>query len=94
MSMEILQHAVVTLVALAASAVLVRRVFGFVEPRAGRTGCAGCPSAQGACGPTTQATSGATVHHPAVLIRTSAHERIQPSRTPRRADSLEWLDPS
>lgn len=86
--MEILQHAVVTLVALAASAALFRRVFGFVGPRAGRTGCAGCPSAQGACGATTQATSGATVQHPAVLIRASAHVRSQTSRTPRRADAL------
>jgi hypothetical protein len=94
MSMEILQHAVVTLVALAASAVLVRRGFGFVEPRAGRTGCAGCPSAQGACRATTQATSGATVQHPAVLIPTSALVRRQTSRTPRRAGSIGRLDPS
>lgn len=92
MSIEILQHAVVTLVALAASAVLVRRVFGFVEPRASRIGCAGCPSAQGACRATTQATSGATVHHPAVLIRTSAHEGSQTSPRPTRVDSVERLD--
>lgn len=92
--MEIFQHTVVTLVALAASAALCRRVFGFAGPRAGRTGCAGCPSAQGACGGTTRATSGATVQHPAVLIRTSAHVRSQTSRAPSRADSLGRLDPS
>jgi hypothetical protein len=66
--MEILQHAVVTLVALAASAVLCRRVVGVVGHPAGRTECAGCPSAQGACRATTQTTSGATVQHAAVLI--------------------------
>lgn len=94
MSMEILQHAVVTLVALGASAALVRRVFGFAGPRAGRTGCAGCPSAQGVCGATTQATSAATVQHPAVLIRPSAHERSRTSRTPRRANSFGRPGPS
>lgn len=92
--MEILQHAVVTLVALAASALLCRRVFGFVGPGAGRTCCARCPSAEGACGATTHVTSGATVQYAAVLIRTSAHVRGQTLRTPRRADSLGRPHPS
>ena len=78
--MEIFQHAVVTLLALAASALVFRRVFGFVGRSAGRSGCAACPSAKGSCGTTTQATSGATVVHPVVMLRTSAHVRNQ---TPR-----------
>jgi hypothetical protein len=78
--MEILQHAVVTLVALAASGLVFRRVFGFVGRRAGGSGCAACPSAKGACGGSTQVTSDATVVHPAVMIRTSAQLRSQTSR--------------
>lgn len=57
MSIEFFQHTVVTLIALAASATLVRRVFGVVGPRPTRTGCSGCPSAGRACGPATQTTS-------------------------------------
>ena len=94
MSMEILQHAVVTLVALAASAVLVRRVFGFIKPRAGRTNCAGCPSAPGTRGATIQPRSDAALQHPAILIRSSAHGRRQSARTRRPADSLEQPGPS
>ena len=48
-SQEILQHALVTLAALAASAAVFRRVLGFVGTRARRTGCS-CPSGGGACG--------------------------------------------
>ena len=95
MSMEILQHAVVTLVALAAGTAVFRRAFRFARPlRAEESACSGCPSAQGLCGATTPSTSGATIQHPAVLIRTSAHVRSQTSRTPRQADSVEQLDPS
>jgi hypothetical protein len=75
--MEIVQHAVVTVVALAAAVVVCRRVFGFVGSGAERTSCEGCPSTESACGATTHATAGATVQHPAVLIRTSAHVRRQ-----------------
>lgn len=92
--MEIVQHAVVTLVALAASAVLCRRVFGFASPPAPGTGCAGCPSAQDACGATTQPTTGATVQHPVVLMRTCARVPGQTSGEPSTPDSLGRLDPS
>jgi len=50
--MEIWQHAVVTLAALAAGTLVWRRVFGVVAPRTPTGGCAGCPSARGACGTT------------------------------------------
>lgn len=50
MMTEILQHIVVTLVALAAGSTLVHRMVGCVGTRAGRSGCAGCPSARSACG--------------------------------------------
>jgi len=69
---EILQHALVTLAALAASAAIFRRVLGFVGTRARRTGCS-CPSGDGACGTPRHGTSskdgGATVHHVTVLTR-------------------------
>jgi hypothetical protein len=50
MTTEILQTIVVTLAALAAAAVVVRRVFPSSASRAGQEGCAGCPSAGGGCG--------------------------------------------
>ncbi len=66
--MEIFQHAVVTVVALAAGALVLRRVFGFLSPRAEAPRCAGCPSTQSACAPAaSQAGTGAS--HPAVLVR-------------------------
>jgi hypothetical protein len=46
---EFVQHAVVTIAALAAGAMLARRVFGAVCARASRTGCAGCPVGQRVC---------------------------------------------
>ena len=73
MSGEMLQDALVTAVALAAGAMLVRRVFGFAGLGAGRSRCAECPSARGTCEAPAQATGGATTQHPAVLIRPSAH---------------------
>jgi hypothetical protein len=85
--MEMLQHAVVTLVALAASAAVFRRAFRFARPpRTGETACSGCPSTQVACGATTPATRGPTIQHPAILIRASAHVRSQTSRIPTRRD--------
>jgi hypothetical protein len=67
---EILQHALVTLAALAASAAIFRRILGFVGTRARRPVCS-CPSGGGACeSPGHDAASkgnGATVHHVTVL---------------------------
>lgn len=72
---EILQHAFVTLAALAAGTAIFRRVMGFVGRRARRTGCS-CPSGEGACGTPGHGTSskgnGATVHHVTVLSRQPA----------------------
>ena len=68
---EILQHALVTMAALAASAVIFRRIRGVVGTRAKRTACS-CPSGDGACGtPGRESAKGtdATVHHVTVLTR-------------------------
>ena len=46
--LEFLQDGIVTLVAVAAAAVILQRVLGFVRPSTAR-GCAKCPSAAGAC---------------------------------------------
>jgi hypothetical protein len=46
--LEFLQDGIVTLVAVAAAAVISRRMFGFVRPAA-TPGCAKCPSVSGAC---------------------------------------------
>ena len=69
---EILQHALVTLAALAATVVIVRRVLGFVGTRTKPTGCS-CPSGDGTCGAPGRGISAreaeATVHHVTVLNR-------------------------
>jgi hypothetical protein len=49
MSGETLQHVLVTLIALLAMVVIVRRIAGFVGVRAKQTTCA-CPSSKGSCG--------------------------------------------
>ena len=67
MSSELLQTIVVTLVALAAGVVVVRRVFVSTAPRPGQDGCAGCPSAPSHA--STPAKPAAEVRHPVILIR-------------------------
>jgi len=71
---QLLQHALVTLAALVASAAIFRRILGFVGTRARRTACS-CPSGDKACGRQERGTSaketGATVHH--VTVRTREH---------------------
>jgi hypothetical protein len=47
---DLLQHGVVTAVALAAAWVLVRRVFGVFAPASKGPGCASCAAGQAACG--------------------------------------------
>ena len=46
MSFELLQHIVVTIVALGAGAVIVRRVTGVVRTPAATPKCSSCPSAR------------------------------------------------
>ena len=45
MDFELLQHIVVTLVAIGAATVIVRRVSGVVRTPAGPSKCSSCPSA-------------------------------------------------
>jgi hypothetical protein len=48
MPAELVQHAIVTLAAIGAGWVIVRRVFSFVKPAGGAAPkCASCPAAQG-----------------------------------------------
>lgn len=76
MSSEMLQYVVVTVIALAAGLVVIRRVFGLVGTRAKGTGCASCASGTGACGTHAQA-SGGEIHratdraavHPLTVLR-------------------------
>jgi hypothetical protein len=76
MPFELFQDAVVTLAALSAAAVVVRRVLGLVRPAA-KPGCTGCPSAPGACGTAPPRDGAAAVEngHPLVLIRPSRPDR-------------------
>ena len=67
MSSELLQTIVVTIIALAAGALVVRRVFVSTAPRPGQDGCAGCPSASSHAA--TPAKPAADVSHPVILIR-------------------------
>jgi hypothetical protein len=73
MSSDMLQYAVVTLVALAAGATLVHRVLGFIGLGAQRSGCAACLSARGTCA--AQATGSAAVQPGIVLKRPPDHPR-------------------
>ena len=45
MDFELLQHIVVTIVAIGAAAVIVRRVAGVVRTPGGQSKCSSCPSA-------------------------------------------------
>ena len=74
--MDLLQDAMVTLVALGAMGLLFRRVLGFARPAPGAApGCANCPSAATSCHP---ATAPAPIdgrpepsEHPLVFVRPS-----------------------
>ena len=46
MGYEMLQHVVVTIVALGAAGVVIRRVTGVVRPPTGDSKCSSCPSAK------------------------------------------------
>lgn len=66
-----LQHALVSLVALVAVAVLVRRLFGFARPSS-TPACANCPSAAGRCQvPAPVQRPVAHPAHPLVFVRPS-----------------------
>lgn len=69
------QHAVVTLAAAAAGAVIARRVFGFFGTREQEPRCANCQPNAGTGAPTARdgraAAPGAGTTHPAVFIRPS-----------------------
>ncbi len=73
-TMDLVQHAIVTLVAMAAVAVLLRRLVGVARPGAGAApACANCPSSAGSCqvGEPPAATTAAPATHPLVLVRPS-----------------------
>ena len=78
MPMDLLQDAIVALVAVAAAVVLFRRLAGFARPADAAPGCANCPSAAGACHtPASAPLSAATptpssgVERPLVFVRSS-----------------------
>ena len=69
--MDLIQHALVTLVTLMAVAILFRRVTGFARPSS-TPGCANCPSAAGACHVAAPMPAPAVrPEHPLVFIRPS-----------------------
>jgi hypothetical protein len=72
MTMELVQDVVVTAIAMAAAAVLLRRAMEFIGPSAG-TGCSSCPSRQRSCAPTEQraAAPASTGAVPIQLLRRS-----------------------
>jgi hypothetical protein len=66
---EILQHALVTVVALGAAATIVRRVFASIKPGKGpQAACASCPSAK-SHGRTPQAAAATPDVQPLTLVR-------------------------
>jgi hypothetical protein len=69
MSVDLLQDAVVTVAALGAGSLVLRRLFGFVRPAA-KPGCASCPSARGDCAtPAATEPPSSPATHPLILVR-------------------------
>lgn len=77
---EWLQHLTVTLVALAALVVIVRRVFGFLRPPAKGAACASCPSSKNTCAPSSAAEPPRSA--PTMVIPYSALLRRRGAKTP------------
>jgi hypothetical protein len=72
-TLDLVQHALVTLVAMAAAAILLRRLVGIARPAPDAApGCANCPSGGGSCqtAPTAEP-SAARAEHPLVVVRPS-----------------------
>ena len=69
--LDILQHVVVTLAALAAGWIVVRRVFTAVAPGAGAPQCASCPVAHGKSAPAAApiGTEASPTTHPMILVK-------------------------
>ncbi len=73
-TMELVQHVIVTLVAMAAAGLVVRRLVGVARPAPGAApACANCPSNAGSChvAPPLDAATAAPTTHPLVLVRPS-----------------------
>jgi hypothetical protein len=86
MTPELVQDGTVTLIAIAAAAVILRRVLALVPPpKSGHTACSSCASAQRACAAREQlGTPGEPVH--VQLLRGSpSHSVPQPSGSPLNA---------
>jgi hypothetical protein len=70
MNTELLQHGVVTMVAMGAGVIILRRAIGFVFGREQASpSCGSCASSASRCG--TPARGGSATTHPAVLIRSN-----------------------
>lgn len=69
--LDILQHVIVTLAALAAAWIVVRRVFTAVAPGAGAPQCASCPVAHGKSAPSAAPapTAGSPTAQPMILLK-------------------------
>ncbi len=63
------QDALVTVMALAAVALLLRRLVGTVRPRSGAPACAGCASGTAACTPRAKAAVPVPPPQPAVFLK-------------------------
>jgi hypothetical protein len=73
MPLDLLQDGIVTLVAVGAGGVILRRVFGFMRP-ATKSACGSCAAGKSSCAtdaatPTTTRAPGTPATHPMVLIR-------------------------
>ena len=75
MTGDLLQHALVTLTALLAMVVIIRRIAGFVGVRAKQTTCA-CPSSKGSCTGSAQPPASDAPQPVALMIKPSAARSI------------------
>ena len=72
--MELLQDAIVTLVAVGAAGVLVRRLVAFAKPRrSGEIACSSCPSSTSSSTRRPSTPAHAPETHPVVFVRPRPH---------------------
>ncbi|OFW07173.1 MAG: hypothetical protein A3H96_01870 [Acidobacteria bacterium RIFCSPLOWO2_02_FULL_67_36] len=79
MTLELVQNGTVTVIALAAAAMILWRVIAFLRPSRAHTGCSSCASRQGACAATGQSSPAAGEPVPVQVLRRSPHTSPQRS---------------
>lgn len=89
MTLELIQDASVTLVAVVAAAVILRRVMAFVYPSKSASGCSSCASASSSCAPGGQQAGAAVQAVPLRVRRRGPQTRAAASQPGGAIDGRE-----